>query len=51
MLRLSSPQVTFVGKVLANDTSNNTNVAYKIDDGTGIMDVKVRLCAFVCRLS
>lgn len=36
-------QVTFLGKVLSTDTSNNTNVAYKIDDGTGIMDVKVWL--------
>eukprot|EP00667_Euglena_gracilis_P016028 EG_transcript_16710 len=36
-------QVTFVGKVVASDTSNRTNIAYRIDDGTGIMDVKVWL--------
>lgn len=36
-------QVTFIGKIVQCDASNSTNVAYKIDDGTGIMDVKVWL--------
>lgn len=33
-------QVTFIGKVVSVDDTNNTNLAYKIDDGTGSMDVK-----------
>lgn len=33
-------QVTFIGRILAVDTSHPTNTNYQIDDGTGIIDVK-----------
>lgn len=33
-------QVTFIGRIVAVDTSHPTNTNYKIDDGTGIIDVK-----------
>jgi replication factor A2 len=36
-------QVTFIGKVILVDESNSTNISYKIDDGTGHIDVKVWL--------
>jgi len=36
-------QVTFVGKVVGADTSNATNVTYKVDDGSGVMEVKMWL--------
>jgi replication factor A2 len=37
---LRSAQVTFVG-IIRNLARNATNISYNIDDGTGMVDVRV----------
>lgn len=39
MLTIFSPQVTFVGQI-RNISKQTTNITYKLDDGTGTLEVK-----------